>query len=71
MTFDIPLEELLSDKYDPTEDSPLRFQEAYEELVKHRDLLREKYNAYNAKEQRRADFKQAQCKTLGGTILPE
>ena len=49
MTFDVPLKELLSDKYDPTNDSPLRFQEAYDQLVKHRDHLREKYNT---KEQR-------------------
>lgn len=71
MNFEISLKELLSGKYDPTEDSPLRFQEAYEQLVKHRNFLREKYNAYNAKEQRRADFKQAEGKTLGRTILPE
>lgn len=71
MTFDIPLKELLADRYDPAEESPLRFQEAYELLVKRRDFLRGKYNACNAKEQRRANFKQAEGKTLGTTTLPE
>ncbi len=47
---------LLSKDYDPTDNSPSRFRQAYNDLAIHRDELREKLNG---KEQRRAKFNQA------------
>lgn len=68
MAVKLPLKDLLSENYNPAEDSPLRFCGNYGQLVEHRDVLRDQFNAlreqFNAKEQRREGFTQAGGKRL-------
>ena len=54
MAFKLEFSFLLSKKYDPTDDSPSKFRQAYNHLASHGDDLREKLNG---KEQRRAKSK--------------
>lgn len=61
MTSQRDLEFLLSNKYDPADDTPSRFCQAYNQLAKYRDDLR---NQCNSKEQTRAKIKQGEGQCL-------
>ena len=50
----LDLKYLLSDKYEPSEDSPSKFRQSYNRLAEHRDELRRKVEA---KDKRRAEMK--------------
>ncbi len=67
MAFALGLPFLLSKDYDPTDNSPSRFRQAYNDLASYRDELREKLND---KEQRRAKFNQAKGQYLSRGTNP-
>lgn len=56
------LDFILSQNYNPEDDSPLKFRQRYSLLAKHRDELRKKCDA---KERKRADILQAESQCLG------
>lgn len=66
MTSRADTEFLLSDEYNPADESLFRFRQSYSHLVRYHDSLQEQRNA---KEQKRADMYKAERETLGEDIL--
>ena len=63
------LKALLSNKYDPAEESPSKFRQSYTRLVEHRDELRRKAEA---KDKRRAEIEMSKGQSVyrGGKKTP-
>lgn len=59
---------LLSTKYDPAYDNSSRFKQAYNQIAEYRDDL---CKHINAKEQKRADIRQAEGQCLGRNLSIE
>lgn len=65
---DLDLKLLLTDRYNPAEDSPYKFRQCYTQLVTHRDHLQKQCDA---KEQRRANMKHAIRQGTGSNSFPQ